>query len=58
MFENLNSYKNLQVLTSKSEKGLQDLITQITVPIHIINIYSNNGTHVCWFICDHKINIK
>ena len=58
MFENLNSYKNLQFLSARSEKGLQDLITQIVVPIQIISIYSNNGQHVCWFISDHKIKIK
>jgi hypothetical protein len=58
MFENLNSYKNLQYLSARSEKGLQDLIVQITVPIQVINIYSHNGLHVCWFISDHKITIK
>lgn len=58
MFENLNSYQNIQFITSKSLKGLQDMITQITVPIRIINIFSDNGLQICWFISDHKINIK
>lgn len=55
-FENLNTYRNLQVLTGDSADDLRNQLLKITSPMRILHIYSAGSKHYAWILSDVKIN--
>lgn len=58
LFENLNSYENLDFLIGESAEDLKKQLNSIRSHIQIISIYATGARHICWFYTKTKINKK
>jgi len=46
--DNLSTFKNVQVLSSQTAQGLQDILQQIQLPFAILSLYAQGNRHYAW----------
>ena len=53
-----NANANLQTISAGSAEALATLIRQIRVPLHIVSIVADGGTHTAYVRSHHRIIVR
>ena len=58
LFDNMNPYHELTVISERSAGELLAKLKSIRTPFKIHWIYAHNGRHHAWVSGDHRLNKK